>query len=430
MFAIKRKVAVILALLERAFKLDFSNLAKGGLWTSLSFLVGTLGSIVTMIAFGNLLPREIYGSYSYLLSLGASLSFLTLSGTGTAVIRSVARGYERIIPAAFKFQLKWNLLPMGVMLSVALYYGYKDNLLFAASLVLLSLAYPLAESFHLYKSILTGQRRFHTLTKITNITTLVGAIATVTTLLLTENILVLIAVYTIMALIPNLIAYRWSIRDIDKTPPQEEELSEMKRTSIHMTGAGIIGIVASYIDRVALFQIAGPGALAVYSFAIAGPDRLKSLSKNLMSVGFSNLTRRSLSQIREVFYWRVFLLFFLGAVLFLSYWFIAPFVFSIFLPKYLDAVPYSRMLASGIMFVPVTAYLGGIFAGQNMLKATYALNLSGHLTRITLFITLAWFWQIWGLVVASVLSQIISLLSGIMIWERESKRLIKVNENQ
>src|SRR3989344_513029 len=100
-------------------------LAKGGFWTTLSFIVSTLASIATMVAFGNLLPRENFGTYNYLLSLGASLSFLTLTGMGPAVMRAVARGHGNVVPTAVSFQLKFNLLAVATTLLAALYYGYK-----------------------------------------------------------------------------------------------------------------------------------------------------------------------------------------------------------------------------------------------------------------------------------------------------------------
>src|SRR3990167_6226029 len=96
---LKNKARIILGKSETLLKLDMRYLVKGGFWTTASFAVGVVSSIITMVAFGNLLPRETFGTYNYLLSLGASLSFLTLSGTGVAVMRAVARGYSNVVPA-------------------------------------------------------------------------------------------------------------------------------------------------------------------------------------------------------------------------------------------------------------------------------------------------------------------------------------------
>ncbi len=427
MQSLRNKVFGLLRSSERLFKLDMVYLAKGGWWTSLSFIIGILASFVTMVAFGNLLPREVYGTYNYLLSLGASLSFLTLSGIGPAVMRAVARGYENVTPRALRLSLKYNSLSIAIVLTVASYYAFKGNMLFAFSLTLLSLAYPLAESFHIYKQILTGRKRFDTLAKITSAISLIGAIATVTALLLTDNILILIALYASMSLLPNIIVYFLVTRHIGKMEPVPEQLQEMKRTAIHITGAGIAGIVSSYIDKVILFQVAGPAALAIYGFAAAGPERLKSLVKNWFSIALPSLAQKSLSQIRQVVYKRVAFSFLIGLILAATYWLLAPVLFKTFLPRYLDAVFYSQILALSVTLAPASIYFGSVFASQNMLKATYALNFANHATRIVLYVIFGWLWQIWGLIIASLLSTFINAVYGLVIWEIEYRRLMKKN---
>ena len=412
------------SLLDRILNFDISYLVRGSLWTGLAFLVSALGSIVTMVAFGNLLSKEAYGTYNYLLSLAASLSFLTLSGAGPAVVRAVARGFEGVAHYALKLQLKYNSLAALIVLSSAIYYGYKDNWLFGISLALLALAYPFADAFHIYKEILTGRKRFDTLAYITNVITLVGAGVTVLTLYFTGNILILILIYTAMSLVPNILIYKLVTRNI-KSESKKEELAEFRSTSLHFTGAGIIGVIASYIDRIILFQAAGPVALAGYTFALAGPDRLKSLVKNIGSIALPHLARRSLLQIHDVVYKRILILILGGLILFGAYWFIAPILFKIFLPRYLDVIFYSQIIASAVIVVPVSVYFGSIFSAQNMLRAMYIYNLLSHIVRIGLFVILGLMWQIWGLVLASVLAQGVNAILGIIIWEVEYRRLSK-----
>src|SRR3989344_888863 len=425
MQSLKEKVSQVLRSSEPLFKLDMVYLAKGGFWTTLSFIVSTLASIATMIAFGNLLPREIYGTYNYLLSLGASLSFLTLSGIGIAVMRAVARGHENVVPVALRLQLKYNLVAIAIIVVVAFYYGFKGNLIFAGALVMLALAYPLAEAFHIYKQVLTGRKRFDTLTKITSIVSIIGAIITVATLFLTDNILILVAVYASMSLLPNIFAYPFATRHLDWAIPDPVQVREMRRTAFHITGAGLIGTIAQYVDKIVLFQVAGPATLAVYAFAIAGPERLKSLIKNWASIAVPGLAQRTLGEVRQVVYRRLGLSLLIGLALSLTYLFFAPLLFKFFLPLYLDAILYSQVQALGLIIAPVTIYIGCIFASQNMLRATYALNIGNHIVRITLFLVFGWLWQIWGLIAASLLFSLVNAIYGIIIWEVEIRRLIR-----
>lgn len=407
---------------ETYIKADMVYVTKGGLWTTLSFLAGLSASIVTMIAFGNLLPRETYGTYSYLLSLGASLSFLTLSGAGIGVMRAVTKERENVIPAALRLQLKYNLVALATVLSAAFYYGYRGNTLFAWSLAILAFAYPLAEAFHVYVHILTGRKRFDTLTKITSIVTLLATLATVIILLLTQNILILIAEYAIMSLFPNIIVYLMVTRSIEKTAPNPEQLREMRRTAFHITGAGLIGTLAQYIDKILLFQIAGPVALAVYGFAIAGPDRLKSLVKNWMTIALPRLAERNAEEIDKVFYQRIRLALFIGALTALIYIVCAPFLFKLLLPKYLDSIRYSQAYALSLIFIPAVIYIGNIFYSQNMLRAVYISSTGIQALRIVLFLIFGWLYGTWGLIIAYFLTQVFSLIYCIVVWKKDALR--------
>lgn len=428
MQSLRNKVFQALRLSERFFKLDMVYMVKGGLWTTLSFAVGTLASLVTMVAFGNLLERETYGIYNYLLSLGASLSFLTLSGAGIGVLRAVARGHENVVPKALYLQLKWNLLAVTTVLAAALYYGYKGNWLFALALALLAAAYPLAEAFHTYKQVLNGRKRFDLLTKINSVVTLLSTLATVVALVLTKSILVLIIVYAVFSLVPNILLYLFVTKDIPKTEPDPKQVEEMKRTAFHITGAGLFGAALQYIDKIVLFQVAGPASLAVYAFAIAGPERLKGLVKSWISIAVPQLAQRSLQEIRPVLYMRLGFSMLIGTALFLVYFFLSPLLFKLFLPKYLDAIFYSQIMALSLIAIPVTVYIGSVFSSQNMLRATYIFSIGTQVIRIVLLLILGLLWQFWGVVLAFVLATVFHAIYSVVLWEIESRRLIKKNE--
>lgn len=427
MSALKNTSLSLFKRAETLLKIDVIYLIKGGFWTTLSFGIGTLGSLLTMVAFGNLLPREAYGTYSYLVSLGSSLAFLTLSGAGSAVMRAVARGAENVAPEAVRMQLKFNLLATATISAVGIYYFLKGNHIFGASLIVLAFANPVSEAFNTYKQILIGKKRFDLMTHLSSLSTAFGVAATLVTLFLTDNVLILVIVYALVALLPNFFSYRKSLSLLDTSEPKKEDLYEMRRTSYHITGAGIIGTLALYVDKIALFQVAGPASLAVYSFALAGPDRLKGLVKSWLAIALPRLAETSLSEIRKVFYKRLALIMLAGGILAGLYAIGAPYLFHIFLPKYLDSIQYSRWLVIVMIVSPASVYIGSVFASQNMLRATYVLSLGNHLLRIGLFLFCGWMWQIWGLVIAAIASAIINLIYGIVVWEIETRRLARKN---
>lgn len=424
---LRQKTYSLLRLSERIFKTDMIHLSKSGFWNTFKFAVGLAVSVVTMIAFGNLLPKEVYGTYSYLLSLGGSLGFLTLGGISTALTRAVARGKESLLPYAMRLQFKFNSLAIIGILSISIYYGIKGNLDFAFSLAILAFAIPLASVYHAFESVLIGKKRFDTLAIITSIISIVSALGTVATLIMTDNVLWIVFSYAMVSIIPNLVAYRFVEKGLEKSTPTEDDKYDLKRSALHLTGAGVLSTISQYLDKIVLFQVAGPGALAIYGFATAGPERLKGLIKNWTSIALPNLSERSVQDINSVLYRRIALVVTMGVGLTLVYVLLSPLLFKWFLPKYLDSILYSQAYAVGLIFVPISNYIGYMFYGQNMLRAVYINTVGSQLLRIALFLVFGWKWQIWGLVVASVLSYFASALYSFLVWKYESSRILRQN---
>ncbi len=104
------KTYKILRKSEKFFKIDMVYLAKGGFWITSGQSINTILSLVLIVAFANLLPKETYGTYKYILSLAGVLNIFTLTGMNSAVARAVAVGSEGALKASVKYQLKWNLL--------------------------------------------------------------------------------------------------------------------------------------------------------------------------------------------------------------------------------------------------------------------------------------------------------------------------------
>ncbi len=408
---------------ERLFKLDMVYIAKGGFWTSFRFTVGLLTSVASMIAFGNLLPKEDYGVYSYLLSLAASLGFLTLSGIGPAVTRAVARGQRNILRYALSLQLRYNLLALVTIAAAGAYYFNKGNLVFALSLLILALVLPIESAFHIYEHFLIGHKKFDTLAILSSIFSIGAMAATVLTLLLTDNVLILIAVYAIVSFGPSFFTYKWIAKNLPKEEPPEEAVTELRHSAFHITGAGIIGTLANYLDKIILFQVAGPSSLAIYGFAIAGPERIKGLLKNWISIAMPRLSERNADEIHKHFYQRLGLAMIGGAAMASAYIMLSPFLFKWFLPKYLDSILYSQVYSLGLIVLPISIYVGNVFYSQNMLKAIYISSTGVQLLRISLLLFLGWRWQTWGLIAAWLSTQLISAAYVIYVWERERIRL-------
>ena len=70
---IKEKIYNLLRWSEKYTKTDMVYLAHGGFWLSFGQIISSLSSFLLAIAFANLLPKETYGNYKYILSIASIL---------------------------------------------------------------------------------------------------------------------------------------------------------------------------------------------------------------------------------------------------------------------------------------------------------------------------------------------------------------------
>src|SRR5436190_679725 len=107
---LRAKVYSLLRKSEAIFKTDMIYLAKGGFWQAFGQASSSIFSLFLILTFANLVPKETYGLYRYILSLAGILGVFTLTGMNRSVTQAVASGYDGALKTAVTYQLKWSLL--------------------------------------------------------------------------------------------------------------------------------------------------------------------------------------------------------------------------------------------------------------------------------------------------------------------------------
>ncbi len=172
---------------EKYFKTDMIYLAKGGFWLTLGQIVSSLSSFLLAIAFANLLPKEIYGTYKYVLSIASLLTIFTLPGINTALVQATARGYGGSIKKILKTKIKWGLVAGLIGLMMSTYYYVQNNNILALNFLILSVFIPFMDSLGIYSSYLIGKSKFRTSVKCDIIATIVSTIVIIITIFLTQK---------------------------------------------------------------------------------------------------------------------------------------------------------------------------------------------------------------------------------------------------
>src|SRR3989344_6035662 len=193
-------------------QLDMNYLVRGGFWLTFGQVVGIGSSLIVAIAYANLLPKEAYGLYKYIMSVAGILGVFMLTGMLTPISRTVAKGKDTILAGAIRYQLRWSSIFVAISTAAAAYYWLQGNQAIAWSLLILAAGTPFIRSLNSFGSYLTGKKDFRLNTIIDTISGLFVAAAVIATISITNSVIALIGVYAASNLIANGAGYWVTIR--------------------------------------------------------------------------------------------------------------------------------------------------------------------------------------------------------------------------
>ncbi|MCP6718262.1 MAG: oligosaccharide flippase family protein [Patescibacteria group bacterium] len=417
--ALKIKIRRLLIWSQKYTQTDMIYLAKGGSWLTLGQIISTAAFFLLAVAFANLLDPVTYGNYRYILSLVGVLGIFTLTGMRTAIIQAVARGLEGSFYTGFKTKLKWGLLGSLVAIGGAIYYWIKGNSLLPIPLFISAIFLPLMLASQVYGGFLVGKKlfdiqvKYNTLSQIVSAGTLIGA------LFLTKNLFWLITIYFVSRTFLN---YFFYFLTKSKFKPNKKEDPQTLSYGKHMSLLGVLITGALYLDRILVFHYLGAVPLAIYHFAITPVEQLWSFLKNFQPLALFKLTIRSKEEINKNLYKRTFQLLFIGGIIVLAYVLIAPFLYRILFPKYLESIFFSQLFSLTILFKLAGLFVGTIFPSHKLIKSQYIGVISSHLFLIISLLVLGALWGIIGIMTAKILFSFFALIIDIILWQREIKK--------
>ena len=105
---LRNKILQLLRWSERYTKTDMVYVAGGSFWIILGRIGVLTISFVTMMAFARWFPKEMYGTYQFVLAGIDIASIFALSGLNTTLIRSIARNSEGALITVIKKKMKWS----------------------------------------------------------------------------------------------------------------------------------------------------------------------------------------------------------------------------------------------------------------------------------------------------------------------------------
>ncbi len=403
----------VLRALEPYVKTDLVYLAKGGSLLFINQVVSALAMLALAVVFANLVPKEVYGQYKYILSLAGLLTTFSLTGLAISVVQSVAEGNHGEMPIAFRASLKGSI-PMAIVgfLSGAYYFVHGNHTL-GLSLLITAIALPFWNASLLYQSFLNGIRDFFSLTTYAIARTVFPIPFLIGIVLITHNVVAIIFTYYTTNALISLYLY---LRTLKRYPATVLTGGESIRFGTHLSIMGILGGLAEQIDSILVFHYLGAAELALYTFATALPEQIRGVLKNSYSLMLPKLSARSVTETKTALPRRLLQVTFLTVSAVVAYALVAPIIFHAFFPKYIEAIPYSQIYAIMIIFstagiIPMTS----LQVTKNHPRL-YVYNVIAQIGTIGILFTGIMLGGFMGMIISRIVSEAFKLIVVIVLF--------------
>lgn len=403
---------------EKYTKTDMVYLASVGWWTNLSFVITSGLAFLLSAAFANLLPRDAYGTYQYLISLSAMLTAICLTGMGGAVTQGVARGYEGDMRSGMRAQLRWSVVPTLLGLAGAVYYAFHGNMPIAIGLAAIALLAPITDALRVYNAFLNGKQDFKRAFIYGNIVNGVYYAAIFSTVFFFKDAVLLVFANLAANALATAFVYFRTIRVYapnDRTDPHTVSYGT------HLSVMNAFGTIITQLDSVLVFHFLGPVQLAIYSLATMIPERLGSAFNFIGLAAFPRFANRSLTELRDTILGKTVRAAALGVAAAAVYAAAAPFLFRYVFPKYIDVISYTQVYSVIIALVAANLVSAALQA-KRLKTELYVVSFVNPVMLITLQIPLLLLYGIWGMLWARIISDGVNVVIGIALLYRAARK--------
>ncbi len=336
-------------------------------------LLASLAVVTTMAAR---VPREVVGSYNYLIATLSILSLSTLPGMNNALVRAVAQGNDGSVWPMLRARLRWGMLGTLAASVIGAWFLLSGNSSLGWAFVVSAPFVPLTDTFSVFAmNYWQGKKRFGVSASVTVIYFVGLALGSIPILLLSNNLIVIVAgvlgVQTIVGILVFLTVRRQAVG-----PESDSSLS----LGFHLTAMQILRTISENLDKIFVWWLLGPTATAIQTFAATpimkvfqllpiGTITLPHLSTHLHT---PELKRSILRKTGALFLLTIPMVIFGIAC--------APFVYSILFPNYPESVIYFQIMFMCVAFAPV-GLLRAALTAFGKTRTLYISEISTHTAK-------------------------------------------------
>ncbi|MDB5195568.1 MAG: polysaccharide biosynthesis protein [Parcubacteria group bacterium] len=410
------RIRSIIRFAEQRLQTDISYLIKGSFWLLVGYAVQVFTGIILTYAFANFLPKEVYGTYQFILSMAAIASIFTLTGIGTAINRAVAQGEEGALRYGMRMQFMWSIGIFLCAVLLSIYYLLHANNVLALAFAIVALFQPVVTTLGLYRVYFQGTKRFKEGSIVDILQRLFPFVTLISAFFLTHNPAALIGVFFVSQALSlgagymyTLFRHRLGITVVPGLISYSKHLSIMESVSE----------LANAADKALVWVFLGAAPTAVYSLALLPIVHLQAIFGFVRQLAFPKLVNRSFSDLAETLPRKIRLYSFAAFITVGAYIIAAPFIFHILFPKYPEAVIYSQMLALALLAVP-RSLITQVFLAHEKKHELYLVNISTPIIKLVALAFGVALFGLPGIVAAFLFSEFYAAILQMYLFKRAS----------
>lgn len=406
----------VLIKLERYFQLDLRYFIENYFYLTFAQAVVLGCGLLLSVAFARLLPKEIYGQYSYVFAILAMASGSTLPGMGMAIVQAVARGHDRVLIEATKEKFKWSTLGVAALLGVGAYYFWTGSIVLGKCLIVSSLLFPFSQNFEGYSSFLSGKRLFDKVAKYQMMIQLLSVSATFLAVYFTKNLILIVIANLVSTSLLSAYCFRATSRSVQSQSGDEAAISLGKHLSLMDVFSRLVGEA----DKVVVGILLGFPSLAVYSIARAIPMSIQTLQSPVSRLALPKLAVLNKEEAYRAVKKRYLYLVLFAAVVSGILILISPYVVTLlYSQKYDASIPYMQILLAGLIFaVPTQIFNKALFPAQGELGKLYRFRVIRPIVQLLLLVALGLRFGLLGVVLARLLTDIFAMVYSLKLATR------------
>ncbi len=388
---------------------------QGGTWLFLERLIFIAKGFLLSLLYANLLPKEVFGQFQFVVSVLSIATVTALPGMGTAIVQGVARSHDGNYYQGVSKMLLWSLSGSAIIFLFSLKFLLTTALENFVLLSLGAIVFPLFAISGTWRYYYTGKELYAPMAKISFLIELATLIPLALVVFVYPNATALTLTY-LLGIIGTTVGLNYSL--LRKTKLERfdgETITYGKRLSF---SAGINTIAGQY-DKIFVGQFLGFAQLASYNIAGIIPDQIKGAVVSYMVPYLPRFSRGA----HHAELWKIFVRFLLACVGLTGVYIVAvPYVFHVFFPVYIDTILIAQLIGIGIILSIPFVIIETYFRSQKADKIVLYHTILGVLSTLIGIAIVAPAYGVLGVVFAKMASyflQGVFLLSALTLKLRQ-----------